>query len=254
MNSAGHRYSARPCPRGSSQAAGSPTIIADARRTNCFYACTYCRTHTPDHLCIITRDMPGQCGRYTWEDARRASAKEPAGMQRPVTAGRLISMARNEWTGVNAFVRADTNGTYRRVCMGSLLEFPPPLSPCCECIAVYAPEGDGVVLVNREYQGTTPLGMTFTEILSYTRGRQTPGFMGIARNALLSPDFLRAQGGLRRVVWMPRELAQWIRRISVEHGTAVSKAASSVRDTCDMSVPIGGRIVQNLPRAVGSPT
>jgi CO dehydrogenase/acetyl-CoA synthase beta subunit len=69
------------------------------------------------------------------------------------------------------------------------------------------PEANGVVVVNREYSGMTPTGMTFGELASMTGGGvQTPGFMGHGRHFIGSRKFISAEGGLIRIVWMPKEL------------------------------------------------
>ena len=39
-------------------------------------------------------------------------------------------------------------------------------------------------------------------------GVQTPGFMGVGTQYLLSRKFLAAEGGLPRIVWMTRELKE----------------------------------------------
>jgi acetyl-CoA synthase len=78
---------------------------------------------------------------------------------------------------------------------------------CFECICGILPEANGVVIVNREYKGLTPTGMTFGELASMTGGGvQTPGFMGHGRHFIASKKFISAEGGLSRIVWMPREL------------------------------------------------
>jgi acetyl-CoA synthase len=49
--------------------------------------------------------------------------------------------------------------------------------------------------------------MTFGELASMTGGGvQTPGFMGHGRHFISSGKFIAAEGGLRRIVWMPKEL------------------------------------------------
>ena len=71
------------------------------------------------------------------------------------------------------------------------------------------PEANGVIVVNREYAGMTPSGMTFGELASLTGGGvQTPGFMGHGRHFIASKKFVSAEGGVRRIVWMPRELKE----------------------------------------------
>jgi acetyl-CoA synthase len=49
--------------------------------------------------------------------------------------------------------------------------------------------------------------MTFGELASMTGGGvQTPGFMGHGRHYIASKKFVHAEGGLARIVWMPKEL------------------------------------------------
>jgi acetyl-CoA synthase len=53
----------------------------------------------------------------------------------------------------------------------------------------------------------TPSGMTFGELASMTGGGvQTPGFMGHGRHFIASKKFISAEGGVERIVWMPKEL------------------------------------------------
>jgi acetyl-CoA synthase len=42
-------------------------------------------------------------------------------------------------------------------------------------------------------------------------GVQTPGFLGIGKLYITSEKFISAEGGIRRVVWMPKELKEEIR-------------------------------------------
>ena len=62
-------------------------------------------------------------------------------------------------------------------------------------------------MVNREYPGMTPLGMTFSTLAgSIGGGIQTPGFIGVGRRYLTSRKFISADGGFLRIVWMPKDL------------------------------------------------
>jgi acetyl-CoA synthase len=55
----------------------------------------------------------------------------------------------------------------------------------------------------------TPCGMSFTTLAgSVGGGAQTPGFLGIGKLYILSKKFILAEGGLKRVVWMPKELKE----------------------------------------------
>jgi len=83
---------------------------------------------------------------------------------------------------------------------------------CFECIIGVVPEANGVVVVNREYAGMTPLGMSFSTLAGLVGGGiQTPGFLGVGRLYLTSRKFIPADGGLPRLVWMPQELKEALR-------------------------------------------
>jgi intein/homing endonuclease len=83
---------------------------------------------------------------------------------------------------------------------------------CFECIVGVIPEANGVMIVNREYQGQTPLGMTFSTLAgSVGGGNQVPGFLGIGKLFITSRKFIRADGGIKRIVWMPKALKEEIK-------------------------------------------
>ena len=49
----------------------------------------------------------------------------------------------------------------------------------------------------------TPAGMTFSTLAGIAGGGlQTPGVMGVGKFYLISPKFISAEGGFKRVVWM----------------------------------------------------
>jgi acetyl-CoA synthase len=83
---------------------------------------------------------------------------------------------------------------------------------CFECIVAVSPDLQGVVVVNREFSGMTPLGMTFSTLAgSVGGGVQTPGFIGVGRKYLSSRKFISADGGFLRIVWMPKDLKESMR-------------------------------------------
>ena len=116
------------------------------------------------------------------------------------------------WEEVNKAVDEISQGAVSRVTLYSLLVDPMTSCGCFECICGIMPESNGVVIVNREYGGQTPVGMTFGELASMTGGGvQTPGFMGHGRHFISSKKFIRAEGGIKRIVWMPKELKDYVR-------------------------------------------
>jgi len=90
---------------------------------------------------------------------------------------------------------------------------------------------NGVSIVNREHAGITPIGMTFSEMAAMTGGGvQTPGFMGHGKHFIASKKFLKAEGGIARIVWMPKELKEMVH----DRLNASAKALYGIDDFCSM--------------------
>jgi CO dehydrogenase/CO-methylating acetyl-CoA synthase complex beta subunit len=174
-----------------------------------FYSCTLCQTFAPNHVCIITPERPALCGAITWLDARIAHEITPSGANQPVEKGGAVDALRGEFAGVNRFVKKTSHGETDRVSLYSIIDYPMTACGCFECIAAIVPEVNGILIVNRDHPGETPLGMTFSTLAgTIGGGAQTPGFLGIAKNYILSERFLQAEGGIARVVWMPTSLKE----------------------------------------------
>ncbi|NQU23731.1 MAG: CO dehydrogenase/CO-methylating acetyl-CoA synthase complex subunit beta, partial [Candidatus Nealsonbacteria bacterium] len=177
-----------------------------------FYSCTVCQSYAPDHVCVITPQRLGLCGAYNWLDGRANYEISPAGPNQPIPKGRTIDHIKGEWEGVNQFVYDKSNRKVERFCAYSLLESPMTSCGCFECIIAILPLANGVMVVNREFPQVTPSGMSFGELASATGGgAQTPGFLGVGRLYLSSPKFLSADGGIKRLVWMPKSLKEAIK-------------------------------------------
>jgi CO dehydrogenase/acetyl-CoA synthase beta subunit len=174
-----------------------------------YYSCTLCQTFAPNHVCVITPQRPALCGAITWLDGRTAYEISPAGANQPIKKGRLIDAKRGEFEGVNEFVRKASHGEVERCSLYSLMEFPMTCCGCFECITVVLPEVNGVMVVNREFTGETPCGMSFSTLAgTIGGGAQTPGFAGISKGFILSERFLQAEGGIERLVWIPSMLKE----------------------------------------------
>lgn len=177
-----------------------------------FYSCTLCQSYAPNHVCIITPERLGLCGAYNWLDGQAAYEINPTGCNQPVPKGRCLNDTLGEWEGVNEFVYKLSNRAVDHFCAYSLLQNPMTSCGCFECIVAVVPEANGVMIVNREYPGDTPIGMPFSTLAgSVGGGAQTPGFVGVGRLYVTSKKFILAEGGLRRLVWMPQELKEALR-------------------------------------------
>ena len=174
-----------------------------------FYSCLLCQSFAPNHVCIVTPERLGLCGAYSWLDAKAAYEITPTGPNQPIPKDGLLDQKLGQWQRVNEFVYQKSNKTIEKVSMYSLMDSPQSSCGCFECIIAIIPEANGVMLVHRDYSGITPCGMSFTTLAgSVGGGAQTPGFLGIGKLYILSKKFISAEGGLKRVVWMPKELKE----------------------------------------------
>ena len=65
--------------------------------------------------------------------------------------------------------------------------------------------------VDRDYSGETPSGMKFTTLAGMVGGGNvTPGFVGHSKFYITSRKFIKADGGIKRLVWMPSRLKEEI--------------------------------------------
>jgi acetyl-CoA synthase len=174
-----------------------------------FYSCTLCQSFAPDHVCVVSPERLGLCGAYSWLDARAAHEITPTGGNQPIKKGKAIDEVKGFWEGVNEFVFNSSHQHTSQTAAYSLMDSPMTSCGCFECIVAIVPEANGVMIVNREYSGETPAGMKFTTLAgSVGGGNQTPGFLGVGRLYIVSKKFISAEDGLKRVVWMPKELKE----------------------------------------------
>ncbi|WKY46257.1 acetyl-CoA decarbonylase/synthase complex subunit alpha/beta [Eubacteriaceae bacterium ES2] len=172
-----------------------------------FYTCLLCQSFAPSHVCIVTPERLGLCGAVSWLDAKATKELDPTGPNQPVVKGEAIDEKLGRWASVDEAVATNSQGAVENVTLYSILEDPMTSCGCFECICGIMPEANGVIIVNREFGDTSPVGMTFGELASMTGGGvQTPGFMGHGRFLIGSKKFMAAEGGLSRIVWMPKEL------------------------------------------------
>jgi len=174
-----------------------------------FYSCALCQSFAPNHLCVVSPERLGLCGAISWLDAKAAYEITPTGGNQPIQKGKVVDQEKGIWEGVNDFVYSKSNQHISRVTVYSIIDSPMTSCGCFECIVAIVPEANGVMVVNREYAGDTPAGMRFTTLASSVGGgAQTPGFLGVGRLYIASRKFVSAEGGIRRVVWMPKELKE----------------------------------------------
>jgi acetyl-CoA synthase len=188
-----------------------------------FYSCLLCQSFAPNHVCVVTPERVGLCGAVSWLDAKASFEITPTGPNRPIKKETAIDEFKGIWKNVNEFVFTASNRNLEEVALYTLMEMPMTSCGCFEAIMAIVPEANGLMITTREHTGMTPCGMTFSTLAgSVGGGVQSPGFMGIGRRYIISKKFIKADGGLGRVVWMPKDLKDFLRddliKRSIEEG------------------------------------
>lgn len=179
---------------------------------NVFYSCTLCQSFAPNHVCIITPERTGLCGAYNWLDGKAAYQIQPTGPNQPILKEKVIDELKGQWQGINEFIYKASHKHLEKFNNYSIMEYPPTSCGCFECISVILPLTNGIMIVNRGYSKMTPCGMKFSTLAgSVGGGNQTPGFLGHSKHYIGSKKFLKAENGIKRIVWMPKELKEEIK-------------------------------------------
>jgi acetyl-CoA synthase len=182
-----------------------------------FYSCTLCQSFAPNHVCVVSPERSGLCGAYNWLDCKAAFEISPAGPNQPLKKGETLDEERGIWKGINEFVYKASHQSLETFSTYSMIADPMTSCGCFEVIVTILPTTNGVMAVNREFSSMTPCGMKFSTIAGMVGGGvQTPGFIGISKYFISSKKFIRADGGLQRLVWMPKELKEEIRDLLQE--------------------------------------
>jgi acetyl-CoA synthase len=182
-----------------------------------FYSCTLCQSFAPSHVCVVSPERPGLCGAYSWLDCRAAFEITPTGPNQPIAKGSCIEPTIGQWDRVNEFVIGASGGKIERMSQYSMIIDPMTSCGCFECIAAVLPSTGGIMIVNREFTEMTPSGMKFSTLAGTVGGgQQTPGFIGHSKHYIGSKKFIAAEGGIQRIVWMPKMLKDEIRDVLVE--------------------------------------
>jgi acetyl-CoA synthase len=174
-----------------------------------YYSCTLCQSFAPSHVCVISPERTGLCGSYNWMDCKASFEINPTGPNQPVVKGEAIDAKLGQWKGVNEFVTKTSRGKIDHYNFYSLVNDPMTTCGCCEAIAAVLPLCNGVMTVHRDYTGETPCGMKFTTLAgTIGGGLSTPGFVGHGKYNTTQRKFLAGDGGLLRMVWMPKSLKE----------------------------------------------
>jgi acetyl-CoA decarbonylase/synthase complex subunit beta len=177
-----------------------------------FYGCVLCQSFAPTHVCVITPQRYSNCGAISWFDGRAAASIDPKGPVFPIEKGELLDPVKGEFSGVNETAKKRTLGEITKVWLYTAFGYPHTSCGCFEGVAFYIPEVDGFGIIHRGYKDIAVNGLPFSTLADSTAGgRQVDGFHGISIEYMRSPKFLQADGGWKRVVWIPKEVKERVK-------------------------------------------
>ena len=187
-----------------------------------YYSCTLCQSFAPSHVCSVSPERTGLCGAYNWMDCKASFEINPTGPNQPIEKGECIDPKLGQWKGVNDFVYKASRGTVTHYNFYSMVFDPMTTCGCCECIAAMLPGCNGVMTVGRDYAGETPCGMKFTTLAGVMGGgASSPGFVGHSKYNITQGKFIVGDGGLLRMVWMPKMLKEELKDRIIARGEAL---------------------------------
>ena len=184
-----------------------------------FYSCTLCQSFAPSHVCMVSPERTGLCGAYNWMDCKASFEINPTGPNQPVEKGEVLDPVLGQFKGVNEFIYKASRQTIDHYNFYSIVHDPMTTCGCCEAIAAVLPGCNGIMTVSRDYSGETPCGMKFTTLAGVMGGGQSsPGFVGHGKFNITQRKFLVGDGGLLRMVWMPKSLKEEINERLIKRG------------------------------------
>lgn len=184
-----------------------------------YYSCTLCQSFAPNHVCTVSPERTGLCGAYNWFDCKASYEINPTGPNQPIEKGECLDPKLGQWKGVNDFIYKASKGGIDHYNFYSIVHDPMTTCGCCECVAAVLPACNGVMTVNRDYNGDTPCGMRFTTLAgTIGGGASSPGFVGHSKYNITQRKFIVGDGGLLRMVWMPKMLKEEIKDRLIARG------------------------------------
>ncbi|OQW97523.1 MAG: CO dehydrogenase/CO-methylating acetyl-CoA synthase complex subunit beta [Desulfobacteraceae bacterium A6] len=187
-----------------------------------YYSCTLCQSFAPNHVCTVSPERTGLCGAYNWMDCKASFEINPTGPNQPIEKGECLDTVLGQWKGVNDFIFKASRGAVTHYNFYSMIKDPMTTCGCCEAIAATLPTCNGIMTVHRDYTGETPCGMKFTTLAGVMGGgASSPGFVGHSKFNVTQGKFLVGDGGLLRMVWMPKSLKEEIKDRIIKRGEAL---------------------------------
>lgn len=218
-----------------------------------FYSCTLCQSFAPSHVCVVSPERTGLCGAYNWMDCKASYEINPTGPNQPIEKGECLDPKLGMWKGCNDFVAKASRGKISQYNFYSIVHEPMTTCGCCECIAALLPGCNGIMTVHRDYTGDTPCGMKFTTLAGVMGGGQSsPGFVGHSKYNVVQRKYIAGDGGIKRMVWMPKSLKEELREGLLRRGEEVG-IPDLIDKICDETIAIDEAGVYEYLQKVGHP-
>ncbi|NLW71212.1 MAG: hypothetical protein GX061_09055 [Eubacteriaceae bacterium] len=201
---------------------------------NCgvFYVCSLCRAYCPRHVCIITPERPSLCGRIDYMRAKAMYAADKNSAIRPIDSSVCTNAESGSYPEVNSVLKQALGEEYDQTSLYSLTDKPVSGFAGAQCVVAKLPSGMGVIIADRDYKGPTPYGylteetpgektdgennegeektvgtMSYIELAAFSdEGKPRPGFISASKQFITSDKFMKKEGGIKRVLWMPKAL------------------------------------------------
>jgi acetyl-CoA synthase len=172
-----------------------------------FYTCTLCQSFSPSHVCIVTPERLGLCGAVSWLDAKATNQLNPNGPCQVVSKEGVIDEHVGIWPDVNRAVREYSQGALEHVTLYSIIQDPMTSCGCFECICGLEPASNGGDHSQPRIRRADAHRHDLRRAGLDDRGRRADsGLYGPWRHFIGSKKFMRAEGGVARIVWMPKML------------------------------------------------
>ena len=195
-------------------------FVAEMREDNTdeFCACTECRPFSLVHTCLLTPGRSPMCGSRSYPSVKAGAyfgstqvpwkrrSENDLPMRMVFNKGKLLDPLRGEYEGSNLVYQTLTSGKLQRVYLHSVRDYPVTSCGCFQALAFWLPELDGIGVMLRKSEATTPDGCTWEDLANRAGGKQTPGIAGVSLQYLHSADFLKGDGGIGNVVWVDSAL------------------------------------------------
>jgi acetyl-CoA synthase len=174
------------------------------------YACTLCKKIARGCGCTVTQYKPGACAAVTLQDAKLFSETMRTSVKKLDSADEAVySVCAGQKTGFGGFT----------------------------CVSAVIPKAKGVIVLDDAYTGDTPLKLKYCEIAAQTDGAfSTPGYMGHCKEFIASEKYMAPEGGLARIVWMPKALKETLREKIDETARALYGIQNFSDMICDETV------------------